>query len=127
MPTDAAELTEFALVEFCKEFIEHPYLCYTEHGLHALFFARLYEKLPKSMRYFDFHKHRVCVIQKEYPTDHSLGKSRRQNWDISVITPPAEMPKGKTRLRPPAARRGRRVQPQLRQEAHPRRHRTALP
>jgi hypothetical protein len=50
MPADTAELTESTLVEFCKEFVEHPYLCYTEHGLHALFFARLYERLPSPMR-----------------------------------------------------------------------------
>ena len=95
MPIDAAELTEATLVEFCKEFVEHPYLCYTEHGIHALFFARLLEKLPNSMRYFDFHGERVSAIQKEYPTEHDLGKSRRQNWDISVIKPPSEMPKGR--------------------------------
>ena len=28
--------------EFCLEFVQNPYLCYTEHGLHARFYAMLY-------------------------------------------------------------------------------------
>ena len=89
---DAAELTEKTLAQFCKEFVENPYLCYTEHGLHALFFTRLYNAFPEDARYFDFEKRKVCVIQKEYPTHHDLGSSRRQNWDISVIRPTEKLP-----------------------------------
>ena len=81
MPTETAELTEATLVEFCKEFVEHPYLCYTEHGLHALFFARLYAALPPDERYLEFAGKRVSVVQKEYPTHHHLDRPRRQNWD----------------------------------------------
>jgi hypothetical protein len=39
---DLATLTKEILVEFCKDFIDHPYRCYTEHGLHALFYTKLY-------------------------------------------------------------------------------------
>ena len=88
----AADLTEKTLAEFCKEFIRDPYLCYTEHGLHALFFARLYNAFPEECRYFDFEGRKVCVIQKEYPTHHHLGRSRRQHWDISVIKTPIPEP-----------------------------------
>ena len=89
---EAADLTEKTLVEFCKEFVANPYLQYTEHGLHALFFARLYNAIQVECRYFEFLERKVCVVQKEYPTHHDLGSSRRQNWDISVITTPVVMP-----------------------------------
>jgi len=74
----------------CLEFAEHPYICYTEHGLHALFFSRLYDALPDDQRYFEWNSQKVCAIQKEYATAHNLGKSRRQHWDIAVLrNPPA--------------------------------------
>jgi hypothetical protein len=75
--------------QFCLEFVEHPYLCYTEHGLHALLFSRIYDALPRSQRYTYWGGHKVCVVQKEYPTADALDKSKRQNWDVAVIqTPP---------------------------------------
>ncbi len=40
-----------ALEEFVLNFIEHPYLAYTEHGLHALFFSDLLNRLPSLDRY----------------------------------------------------------------------------
>ena len=74
---------------FLKEYIRSPYLCYTEHGVHALFFQRLYSKLPESLRNIELYiageKIMVCRIQKEYPTKTDLGRSRRQNWDLAVI------------------------------------------
>ena len=76
--------------QFCLDFVEHPYQCYTEHGLHALFFTRLYHALPDHQRYTWWNGHQVCVIQKEYPTAHNLGKSKRQHWDISLIRTPLE-------------------------------------
>jgi hypothetical protein len=92
MPFDQAGKTEAVLCEFCREFLEHPYLCYTEHGLHALFFARLYQALPPEERYLEFAGRKVSVVQKEYPTHHHLGRPRRQNWDISVIEKPPVAP-----------------------------------
>lgn len=73
---------------FCREFLEHPYLCYTEHGLHARFYSMLYDALPPEKRYGEIDRKRVCLLQKEYPTAHNLDKSRRQNWDISLIRSP---------------------------------------
>ena len=74
----------------CLEFAEQPYICYTEHGLHALFFSRLYNALPEDLRYFEWDGRRVCAIQKEYATADNLGKSKRQHWDIAVLrNPPA--------------------------------------
>lgn len=93
MPINQAEVTERVLLELCKEFIRHPYLCYTEHGLHALLFNRLYAAFEsEENRYATFNSHRVCLIQKEYPTHHHLGRSRRQHWDISVIKAPIADP-----------------------------------
>ena len=63
--------------EFCLEFVENPYCCYTEHGLHARLFTRLYNALPDDQRYRCWDGHQVCVIQQEYPTAHDLDKSRR--------------------------------------------------
>ena len=74
--------------QFCADFVAAPYVCYTEHGQHAYFFALLYAALPESSRYVLFNGHRICVIQKEYPTATNLGRSQRQHWDISVIKVP---------------------------------------
>lgn len=78
--------------QFVLEFINNPYLCYTEHGLHALFYTRLYNALPPDQRYTTWNNQKVCVIQKEYPTAGNLGKPQRQHWDIAVIkTPPSSI------------------------------------
>jgi len=76
--------------QFCLEFIERPYLCYTEHGQHALFYTRLYNALPPTQRYTTWYDHKVCVVQKEYPTAGDLNKPQRQHWDIAVIKTPPE-------------------------------------
>lgn len=78
------------LQDFYLEFIENPYLCYTEHGQHALFYTMLYNAIPPEQRYVEWQGKRICVIQKEYPTAGNLGKPQRQHWDISVIKNPPE-------------------------------------
>jgi len=80
--------------QFCLEFLENPYLCYTEHGLHALFFTRLYQALPDYQRYTCWEGQRVSVLQKEYPSAHPLGKPKRQGWDIALIKTPPESSAG---------------------------------
>jgi hypothetical protein len=81
-------ITRNTLTNFCLDFLKWPYLCYIEHGLHALFFTRLYAALDAEDRsYSELHGQRFCVVQKEYPTKCKLGKSRRQHWDVSVISP----------------------------------------
>lgn len=78
--------------EFTLEFIRNPYLCYTEHGLHACFYTMLYNALPSDQRYTTWKNQKVCVIQKEYPTAGNLGKPQRQHWDIAVFkTPPSSI------------------------------------
>ena len=73
---------------FCHEFVRHPYLCYTEHGWHAYFFTLLYNSLPPASRYAEHKGHKICIVQKEYPTAESLGRSRRQHWDVALIDTP---------------------------------------
>ena len=73
------------ITNFCDEFINYPYLCYTEHGQHALFYSKLYSALPEEQRYLTCQQQKVCVIQKEYPTAAKLDKPRRQHWDIAVL------------------------------------------
>jgi hypothetical protein len=79
-----------SIAEFCRTFVEHPYLCYTEHGQHALFYTQLYNALPSEQRYTTWQRQKICVIQKEYPTAGDLGKPRRQHWDIAVLKTPPE-------------------------------------
>jgi hypothetical protein len=76
--------------EFICEFIEKPYLCYTEHGQHARFYQMLFEALDPSQRYLACMGQQICAIQKEYPTASNLGKPQRQHWDIAIIKSPAE-------------------------------------
>lgn len=89
------EFVKEAIEQFCLEFVKKPYLCYTEHGLHARFYLTLYNLLPGDRRYINFHNEDVCVVQKEYPTAHHLNKSRRQNWDIAVLEEPVSEQKSK--------------------------------
>jgi len=81
--------------QFCLEFVTDPYLCYTEHGQHALFYTKLYNALPADQRYTSWQGRRLCAIQKEYPTADPLGESQRQHWDISAIKSPPECAEGK--------------------------------
>lgn len=70
---------------FADDFVVQPYRCYTEHGLHALFFAELFTLLAPEERYFSVRGRAVGCIQKEYPTATKLGRSKRQHWDIAVL------------------------------------------
>jgi hypothetical protein len=88
--SEQIEIVRQVARQFVLEFIESPYLCYCEHGLHALFFTKLYDALPIEQRYATWKGQKVCVIQKEYPTATSLGKSQRQHWDIAVLKTPLE-------------------------------------
>lgn len=85
-----SEKVEKTIREFICEFIEKPYLCYTEHGQHARFYQMLYEALDPSQRYLTCMGQKVCAIQKEYPTAGNLDKPRRQHWDIAIIKSSAE-------------------------------------
>ena len=94
-PGSVMGIVSYVLRKFCLEFISQPYLCYTEHGLHALLFARLFDALWEDERFTDWKRRKVCVLQKEYPTAHDLDKPKRQHWDLSVIkTPPESMAEG---------------------------------
>jgi len=84
------DLVRRVTAEFCLDFIKNPYSCYTEHGLHALFFTWLYNALPQEQRYTTWLGQRLCILQKEYPTYGCLDKPQRQHWDIAVIKDPPE-------------------------------------
>ncbi|MEK7396478.1 MAG: hypothetical protein AAB116_06035 [Candidatus Poribacteria bacterium] len=85
MQSEIDIIVEETIRTFCLEFLTHPYLCYTEHGLHALFYTRLYNALPPQQRYTVWNNQKLCVIQKEYPTAGLLDKPCRQHWDVAVI------------------------------------------
>ena len=78
------------ITNFCLEFVRNPYLCYTEHGQHALFYTMLYNAIPEEQRHITWDGQKVSVIQKEYPTAGKLGKPQRQHWDIAVLKNPPE-------------------------------------
>lgn len=82
------EIVRQTIATFCVEFVTHPYLCYTEHGQHALFYTMLYSALPEELRYATWQQQKVCILQKEYPTATNLGKPKRQHWDIAVLSVP---------------------------------------
>jgi hypothetical protein len=84
------DIVRRSLVDFCCTFVKHPYLCYTEHGQHALFYTLLYNALSPEQRYTTWQGQKIGVIQKEYPTAGDLSKSRRQHWDIAVLKTPPE-------------------------------------
>lgn len=84
------DLVRSVAAEFCLDFIRNPYSCYTEHGIHALFFTSLFNALPEERRYTTWLGQKVCILQKEYPTFGCLGKPQRQHWDIAVIKDPPE-------------------------------------
>jgi hypothetical protein len=58
----------------------------------------LYNVLPEEQRYFTYINHKICVLQKEYPTAGLLGKPRRQHWDIAVLKSPPEGDTGRARI-----------------------------
>jgi hypothetical protein len=89
------EIIRNTLQAFCCEYVRNPYLCYTEHGYHALFFSDLLASIPESLRYVSFNGQKTCIVQKEYPTAGNLGKSQRQHWDIAVFETPLSS-KGET-------------------------------
>lgn len=84
------DIVKETIRNFCLEFLQSPYLCYTEHGLHALFYCRLYLKIPENKRNIQWNGMEVCIIQKEYPTADKLDKSKRQHWDIAVLQSSAQ-------------------------------------
>jgi hypothetical protein len=89
-------LVQKTVKAFCQEFLRTPYLCYTEHGIHARFYAQILAAIPEDKRVLGFGGQTVCVVQKEYPTAHDLKKTRRQHWDIAVLANPAVPKFGET-------------------------------
>jgi len=63
-------------------------VCYTEQGFHALFFSMLFNRLPPEERYAQLGDKNVSIIQKEYPTFHTLKGTKRGHWDIAVLENP---------------------------------------
>ena len=84
------DIVRKTIIQFCMGFIDHPYLCYTEHGQHALFYSMLNTNLPPEPLRTIWDGQEVCIVQKEYLTASNLGRSRRQHWDIAVIKTPVE-------------------------------------
>ena len=84
------------VVRFCQDFIQHPYLCYTEHGQHALFYTMLFNALPDDQRTATWEDRKINLLQKEYPTSGKLDKPTRQHWDIALLHTPLEAIPGRS-------------------------------
>jgi len=78
-------IVEKTIEGFCFEFLARPYLCYTEHGLHALFYASLVGNIPEKKRLVRVGDKDIHVVQKEYPMVDKQGRSKRAHWDIAVL------------------------------------------
>jgi hypothetical protein len=57
--TEVVAIVGQTIREFCLGFLDSPYLCYTEHGLHALLYTMLYnlnghywERMPTCVSQF---------------------------------------------------------------------------
>jgi hypothetical protein len=79
------KIVEKTIEDFCFEFLARPYLCYTEHGLHALFYASLVGNIPEKERTVRVGDKDIHVVQKEYPMVDKQGRSKRAHWDIAVL------------------------------------------
>ena len=79
------DVVRYALEDFCLDFLESPYMCYTEHGMHAMFYRRLMNSLPNESLYTRVGGRDVCTVQKEYRMGSDVGKSRKAHWDIAVL------------------------------------------
>ena len=55
-----------------RYFLRNPYLCYTEHGLHTLYYTQLFNALTPEQRYLSWAGQQVCVLQK--------AKRSRRDW-----------------------------------------------
>ena len=55
-------LVRQTIIEFCTGFIEDPYLCYTEHGQHALFYTMLYNAMLEERRHTTFRGQRMWIV-----------------------------------------------------------------
>ena len=84
------ELIRNTIIDFCAEFIKNPYLCYTEHGQHALFYSMLLDRMTEEEKYIDLKGQKICTVQKEYPTATDLDRSKRQHWDIAILQNPPQ-------------------------------------
>lgn len=79
------ETIRTTIIDFCLDFVRNPYLCYTEHGQHALFYTMLYNATPVEQRLIPWENRKVCMFQKEYPTAGKLDKPQRQHWDVAIL------------------------------------------
>ncbi len=84
------ELIRNTIIDFCAEFIKNPYLCYTEHGQHALFYSMLLDRMTEEEKYIEWKGQKICTVEKEYPTATDLDRSKRQHWDIAILQNPPQ-------------------------------------
>jgi hypothetical protein len=110
------EIVADTIERFCEEFVENPYLCYTEHGFHALLFHELFEGLSKHgvdlYRPFKTEEmgkeEMVCLLQKEYRGLRKFSRREQEesretcaHWDIALFDPSLERRTGSSILKLP--------------------------
>ena len=59
---DQVPVVRQTIERFCREFIQDPYLCYTERGQHYLFYTMLFNALSPDQRYAMFENRKVCLL-----------------------------------------------------------------
>ncbi len=87
--SDKKNKLEKIIENFCREFLDEPYLCYTEHGWHAYFyhfFITRWQEYGNSITAKMPCVKDICIIQKEFPTLSKLiFTTKRQHWDIAIL------------------------------------------
>lgn len=53
------EMVRETILSFCREFVESPYLYYTEHGQHARFYHQVYQSISEEKRYLEWNGQKV--------------------------------------------------------------------
>jgi hypothetical protein len=92
MNAEICRVVEETIDDFCIFFFKNPYVEYSEHGIHALFFHQLYENFNSNEipRYGHYLNEQVCLIQKEYRMSGKCGGTKAAHWDVCVLKEPLE-------------------------------------
>jgi hypothetical protein len=82
-----------AIKEVLDEFLSQPLGWVTEHALHAAFIQKLNQKFQDApIVNSGIPGYSVNRVQNEYPTLTDLGRTKRQHWDVAILSAPPRGP-----------------------------------
>jgi hypothetical protein len=80
------DIVRKTIEKFCFDFLSSPFQCYTEHGIHAMFYQELMNRIPKDRQVINVNGKDISIVQKEYCMRDKSGKKNRANWDIAILS-----------------------------------------